>query len=180
MTQSTCRKSAYDTVHMSQVSLWHSPRVESQLMTQSTCRESAYDTVHVSQVSLWHSPRVESQLMTQSTCRNSAYDTVHVLRVSLWHSPCVVSQLMHHPTDRITHTTAFITSHGALAGTRNSSMGPPHEGSIRRPIAPWANVPTTKKLARCHIPASIMVSQCSTTGVTKSVVRAILSVGWCI
>ena len=27
------------------------------------------------------------------------------------------------------------TSHGALAGTRNSSMGPPHEGSIRRPIA---------------------------------------------
>ena len=27
---------------------------------------------------------------------------------------------MHHPTDRITHT-----SRGALAGTRNSSMGPP-------------------------------------------------------
>ena len=35
---------------------------------------------------------------------------------------------MHHPTDRIAHTTAF----GALAGTRNSSMGPPHEGSILR------------------------------------------------
>ena len=28
------------------------------------------------------------------------------------------------------------TSRGALAGTRNSSMGSPHEGSIRRPIAP--------------------------------------------
>ena len=28
------------------------------------------------------------------------------------------------------------TSRGALAGTRNSSMCPPHEGSIRRPIAP--------------------------------------------
>ena len=28
---------------------------------------------------------------------------------------------MHHPTDRIVHTTAF----GALAGTRNSAMGPP-------------------------------------------------------
>ena len=28
------------------------------------------------------------------------------------------------------------TSRGALAGTRNSSMGQPHEGSIRRPIAP--------------------------------------------
>ena len=26
-----------------------------------------------------------------------------------------------------------------LTATRNSSMGPPHEGSIRRPIAPWAN-----------------------------------------
>ena len=31
------------------------------------------------------------------------------------------------------------TSRGALAGTRNSSMGPPQEGSIRRPTAPWAN-----------------------------------------
>ena len=30
----------------------------------------------------------------------------------------------------------YYTSRGALAGTRNSSMGPPHEGSIRRPIAP--------------------------------------------
>ena len=28
------------------------------------------------------------------------------------------------------------TSRGALAGTRNSSMSPPLEGSIRRPIAP--------------------------------------------
>ena len=33
------------------------------------------------------------------------------------------------------------TSRGALAGTRNSSMGPPLEGSIRRPIAPWVNAP---------------------------------------
>ena len=31
------------------------------------------------------------------------------------------------------------TGRGSLAGTRNSSMGPPHEGSIRRPITPWAN-----------------------------------------
>ena len=28
------------------------------------------------------------------------------------------------------------TSRGALAGTRNSSMGPPHEGSIQQPTAP--------------------------------------------
>ena len=53
---------------------------------------------------------------------------------------------MPHSTDRITHTTAFVsyTSRGALAETRNSSMGPPHEGSIRRPIAPWANTLTTE------------------------------------
>ena len=36
------------------------------------------------------------------------------------------------------------TGRGALAGTRNSSMGSPHEGSIRRPIAPWANALTTE------------------------------------
>ena len=36
------------------------------------------------------------------------------------------------------------TSRGSLAGTRNSSMGPPHERSIRRPIAPWANALTTQ------------------------------------
>ena len=34
------------------------------------------------------------------------------------------------------------TSRGALVG--NSSMGPPREGSIRRPIAPWANALTTE------------------------------------
>ena len=31
---------------------------------------------------------------------------------------------------------ACYTSRGALDGTKNSSMGPPHEGSIRRPTAP--------------------------------------------
>ena len=36
------------------------------------------------------------------------------------------------------------TSRGALAGTKNSSMGPPHEGSIQWPIAPWANALTTE------------------------------------
>ena len=47
---------------------------------------------------------------------------------------------MHHPTDRIAHTTAFVTPVRALAGMRNSSMGPPHEGSIRRPTTRWANI----------------------------------------
>ena len=43
-----------------------------------------------------------------------------------------------HRQDNTYHSLCY-TSRGALAGTRNSSMGPPHEGSIRRPIAPWAN-----------------------------------------
>ena len=43
-----------------------------------------------------------------------------------------------HRQDNTYHSLCYI-SRGALAGTRNSSMGPPHEGSIRRPIAPWAN-----------------------------------------
>ena len=43
-----------------------------------------------------------------------------------------------------TYLGLYYTSRGALAGTRNSSMGPPHEGSIRRPIAPCANALTTE------------------------------------
>ena len=48
-----------------------------------------------------------------------------------------------HRQDR-TYNGLCYTSCGALAGTRNSSMGPSHEGSIRRPIAPWANALTTE------------------------------------
>ena len=40
-----------------------------------------------------------------------------------------------HRQDNTYHVLCY-TSRGALAETRNSSMGPPHEGSIRRPIAP--------------------------------------------
>ena len=58
---------------------------------------------------------------------------------------------MHHSTDRIAHTRAFFyTSRGTLAGTRNSSMDQPHEGSIRQPIAPWVNALTKElHLAPC-------------------------------
>ena len=50
----------------------------------------------------------------------------------------VVLYAPSHRQDNTYHSLCY-TSCGALAGTRNSSMGPPHEGSIRRPIAPWAN-----------------------------------------
>ena len=59
-----------------------------------------------------------------------------------------------HRQDSTYHSLCY-TSRGALDGKRNSSMGPPHEGSIRRPIAPWANALTTElhlapHLQQCH------------------------------
>ena len=42
--------------------------------------------------------------------------------------------LSHRQDD--TYHNCWYTSRGALAGTRNSSMGPPHEGSIQRPLTP--------------------------------------------
>ena len=54
--------------------------------------------------------------------------------------------LLYAPSHRQDNTYPGLcyTSRGALAGTRNSSMGPLHEGSIRRPIAQWANALTTE------------------------------------
>ena len=51
-----------------------------------------------------------------------------------------------HRQDNTYHGLCY-TSRGALAGTRNSSMGPPHEGSIRRPITPfwWSAIIWLKK-----------------------------------
>ena len=46
--------------------------------------------------------------------------------------------LLYAPSHRqnSTYHSLCYTRRGALAGMRNSSMGPPHERSIRRPIAP--------------------------------------------
>ena len=46
--------------------------------------------------------------------------------------------LLYAPSHRqnSTYHSLCYTSHGALGGMRNSSVGSPHEGSIRRPIAP--------------------------------------------
>ena len=55
-----------------------------------------------------------------------------------------------HRQDSTYHSLCY-TSRGALAGTRNSSMGPPHEGSIRRPIAPWANALTTGYISLLNV-----------------------------
>ena len=59
---------------------------------------------------------------------------------------------MHHPTDRIKHTTAFVT--------------PVMEHWLEREIAFWKLLPLVR-MSRS--------SQCSTTGVTKAAVCVILS-----
>ena len=59
-----------------------------------------------------------------------------------------------HRQDNTYHGLCY-TSRGALAGTRNSSVGPPHEGSIRRPIAPWANARVSLMLLHTRILPSV-------------------------
>ena len=71
----------------------------------------------------------------ETRCRHIGYSYRLTARVLLYEQS--------HRQDSTYHGLCY-TSRGALAGTRNSSMGPPHEGSIRRPTAPWANVLTTE------------------------------------
>ena len=63
----------------------------------------------------------------ETRCRHIGYSFRLAARVLLY-APS-------HRQDNTYHSLCY-TSRRALAGTRNSSMGPPHEGSIRRPIAP--------------------------------------------
>ena len=66
----------------------------------------------------------------ETWCRHIGY--------SYWLTARVLLYAPSLRQDNTYHSLCY-TSRGALAGTRNSSMGPPHEGSIRRPIAPWSN-----------------------------------------
>ena len=81
----------------------------------------------------------------ETRCRHIGYSFRLTARVLLY-APS-------HKQDSTCHGLCY-TSSGALAGTRNSSMGPPHEGSIRRPIALWANALTTE----LHLAPSIGAS----------------------
>ena len=63
----------------------------------------------------------------ETRCRHMGYSFRLTARVLLY-APS-------HRQDSTYHSLCY-TSRGSLAGKRNSSMGPPHEGSIRRPIAP--------------------------------------------
>ena len=63
----------------------------------------------------------------ETRCRHIGYSYRLTARVILY-APS-------HRQDNTYHGLCY-TSRGALAGTRNSSMSPSHEGSIRRPTAP--------------------------------------------
>ena len=63
----------------------------------------------------------------ETRCRHIRYSFRLAARVLLY-APS-------HRQDSTYHDLCY-TSHGALAEMRNSSMGPPHEGSIRQPTAP--------------------------------------------
>ena len=65
-------------------------------------------------------------LREETRCRHIGYSFRLAARVLLY-APS-------HRQDSTYHGLCY-ASRGALAGTRNSSMGPPHEGSIRRPIS---------------------------------------------
>ena len=63
----------------------------------------------------------------ETRCRHMGYSFRLAARVLLYAS--------FYRQDNTYHRLCY-TSRGALAGMRNSLMGPPHEESIRRPIAP--------------------------------------------
>ena len=89
----------------------------------------------------------------ETRCRHIGYSYRLTARVLLY-APS-------HRQDNTYHGLCY-TSRGALAGTRNSSMGPPHEGSIRRPIAPWANA-----LPLSYVPLPRTMSERSYHGATS-------------
>ena len=65
----------------------------------------------------------------------------HHISYSFWLTARVLLYAPSHRQDSTYHSLCY-TSRGALAGTWNSSMGSPHEGSIWWPITPWANALT--------------------------------------
>ena len=71
----------------------------------------------------------------ETRCRHIGYSFRLTARVLLY--------ALSHKQNSTYHGLCY-TSRGALAETRNSSMGSPHEGSVRRPISPWANALTTE------------------------------------
>ena len=61
---------------------------------------------------------------------------------------------MHHPTDRIAHTTAFVTPVVEHWLEREIAQWVHHEGSIQEPIIPWVNA--YYRATPCYIKYSLL------------------------
>ena len=99
-----------------------------------------YLTTHSTYFILWlygigHMVKATQIVIEKTCCHHMGYSFRLAARVLLYASS--------HRQDNTYHSLCY-TSHLALAGTWNRSMGSPHEGSIQRPIAPWANAHTTE------------------------------------
>ena len=90
----------------------------------------ALNTFYLRLYGVRHMVKDHSDSEKGTSCRHIGYSYRLTARVIVY-APS-------HRQDNTYHGLCY-TSRGALAGTRNSSKGPPHEGSIRRPITPWAN-----------------------------------------
>ena len=86
----------------------------------------ALNTFYLQLYDVRHMVKDHSDRREETCCRHMGYSFRLTTRVLLY-APS-------HRQDSTYHSLCY-TSCGALAGTRNSSMGTPHEGSIRRPIA---------------------------------------------
>ena len=114
---------------------WKGPSVYKVILLLSVCekeRQMFYLTTHSTHFiygymasDIWL--RTILIVRKETRCRHIGYSYRLTARVLLY-APS-------HRQDNTYHGLCY-TSRGALTGTRNSSIGPPHEGSIRRPIAP--------------------------------------------
>ena len=101
----------------------------------------------------------------ETRCRHICYSYRLTARVLLY--------AQSHRQDCTYHSLCY-TSCGALAWTRNSSTGPPHEGSIRQPFAPWANA-LTKEL---HLAPSVSFKTNFQINCTRYFTCTIPQTGW--
>ena len=89
--------------------------------------KDAFNTFYLWLYGIGHMVKDHSDSNRETHCHHMGYSFRLAAMVLLYASS--------HRKDSTYHSLCY-TSRGALAGTRNSSMGPPHEGSIRQPIAP--------------------------------------------
>ena len=82
----------------------------------------ALNTFYLRFYGVGHMLKDHSDSETETRCRHMGYSFRLATRVILYASS--------HRQDSTYHGLCY-TSRGTLAGTRNSSMGPPHKGSIR-------------------------------------------------